>query len=50
MINSSRTKRFDVGSPNVFLATALSFKREATRISRKLRVKLNQSGNRIANS
>ncbi|VVQ10546.1 hypothetical protein PS928_03638 [Pseudomonas fluorescens] len=50
MIIHSRTERFDVGSPNLFLATALSFEREATRVSKELRTHLNQSVNRIANS
>ena len=50
MINYSISDRFDVGSPNLFLATALSFERQASRVSRELRTKLNQSVNRIANS
>jgi UTP-glucose-1-phosphate uridylyltransferase len=48
MINYSRSDRFDVGSPNLFLATALSFEREASRVSKELRTNLNKSAIRMA--
>jgi hypothetical protein len=48
MINYSRTERFHLDSRNLFLATASSFEREATRISRELRASLNESVIRMA--
>jgi hypothetical protein len=50
MASYSRTQRFDVDSPNLFFATALSFEREAMRVSRELRINLNRSVFRMANS
>lgn len=50
MTSYFRTERFEVVSPNLFLATALSFEREATRVSRELRTNLNRSVIRMANS
>ena len=48
MINYFKSDRFDVGSPNLFLATALSFERQASRVSRELRTNLNKSAIRMA--
>jgi hypothetical protein len=42
-------ERFDLDSPNLFLTTALSFEREATRVSRELRTNLSNFASRIAN-
>jgi hypothetical protein len=49
MTSYSRTQRFDVDS-NPFLATALSFEREAKRVSRELRTNLSRPVIRMANS
>jgi hypothetical protein len=49
MLTFSSTERFDVDSPNPFLATALSFEREATRVSRELHTNLNRSAFHMAN-
>ncbi len=50
MLTFSITERFDVDSLNLFFATALSFEREAMRVSRELRNNLNRSVFRMANS
>jgi hypothetical protein len=50
MIIHFSKEQFDLDSRNLFFATALSFEREATRVSRELRINLNSSVARIAYS
>ncbi len=48
MINYFKSDRFDVGSPNLFLETALYFELQSSLVSRELRTNLNKSAIRMA--